>query len=244
MEKNKQVQFLDIGLLGYQQAWDLQEELFASIVETKVGNQRQEKKIPTANFLLFCQHPPVYTLGKSGKMSHLLWSEEEMREHGVQFFKINRGGDITFHGPGQLVGYPILDLDNFFTDIHKYLRYLEESVILTCAEYGVAAGRIDGLTGVWIDFEEQIHPRKICAMGVKASRWVTMHGFAFNIGTDLRYFDHIVPCGIEDKAVTSLSKEVGRPLDMAEVADRMKFHLATLFDMDIQSFTYESHLPR
>lgn len=242
MEKNKQVQFLDVGLLDYQKVWDLQEELFASIVQKKVANQKHGTKDLTANYLLFCQHPAVYTIGKSGKMDHLLWSEEDLAAHEVQFFKINRGGDITFHGPGQLVGYPILDLDHFFTDIHRYMRFLEEAVILTCADFGVSAGRIDGLTGVWIDFERQINPRKICAMGVKASRWVTMHGFAFNVHTDLSYFQHIVPCGIEDKAVTSLSAEVGRNLTIPEVADRMKFHLATLFDMEILPFAYERHV--
>lgn len=244
MEKNKQVQFIDLGLRDYQEVWDFQEALFDSIVQVKVENQKQGTHKPTANYLLFCQHPPVYTLGKSGKIANLLWSEEDLKNHGVQFFKINRGGDITFHGPGQLVGYPILDLDHFFTDIHRYMRYLEEAVILTCADYGVSAGRIEGLTGVWIDFEEQKNPRKICAMGVKASRWITMHGFAFNINTDLSYFGHIIPCGIDDKAVTSLSLELGRELDINEVSIRMKHHLGELFDMKFQPFQYEHSILR
>lgn len=234
MEKNKRVQFLDVGLMDYQAAWDLQEKLFASIVEKKVANQKLGKQDQTSNYLIFCEHPPVYTIGKSGKLDHLLWTEEELAENKVQFFKINRGGDITFHGPGQLVGYPILDLDHFFTDIHRYMRYLEEAVILTCADFQIKAGRIDGLTGVWIDFEEQRNPRKICAMGVKASRWVTMHGFAFNVNTDLSYFNHIVPCGIDDKAVTSLAMELGYSVDLDVVADRMKFHLSALFDMQLE----------
>lgn len=242
MERNKQVQFLDLGLRAYQSVWDIQEKLFDSIVQIKVSNQKNGENRLTPNFLLFCQHPPVYTLGKNGKMTHLLWTEEDLERHGVQFFKINRGGDITFHGPGQLVGYPILDLDHFFTDIHRYMRYLEEAVIKTCADYGVLAGRIDGLTGVWIDFEEQVRPRKICAMGVKASRWITMHGFAFNVNTDLSYFDHIVPCGIDDKAVTSLSLEVGKQLDLEEVSARMKGHLSQLFEMEIIPFQHEHHL--
>jgi lipoyl(octanoyl) transferase len=171
-------------------------------------------------------------LGKSGKHSHLLLDENGLKQYHAQFYKINRGGDITYHGPGQLVGYPIFDLENFFTDIHLYLRMLEEAIILTLKDFGVESGRIDGLTGVWIDHEMQKNPRKICAMGVKASRWVTMHGFALNINTDLSYFGHIVPCGIDDKAVTSLEAELGAKVDMLQVAEKLRKHLAELFGFD------------
>ena len=189
----------------------------------------------TPNYLLFCEHPHVYTLGKSGKEGHLLANDAFLQTIGATYYKINRGGDITYHGPGQLVGYPILDLDNFFTDIHRYMRTLEEAIILTLADYGIDAGRIDGLTGVWIDHEQQRHPRKICAMGVKASRWVTMHGFALNVNTDLSYFNHIVPCGISDKAVTSIQQELGRAVAMSEVIERVSQHLAALFEMELIS---------
>ena len=237
-EKNKQVNVQYLGLMDYAQAWDYQEEVFAEIVQTKIANRKQpDQPKTTENYLLFCEHPPVYTLGKSGKESNLLLSPEELAEKGIQYYPINRGGDITFHGPGQLVGYPILDLDNFFTDIHRYLRTLEEAVILTLADYSIDGGRIPGLTGVWIDYKEQKNPRKICAMGVKASRWVTMHGFALNVNTDLRYFDYIVPCGIEDKAVTSLAKELGEPQNMEEVSTRLLKHLASVFEMDVISTT-------
>ena len=175
----------------------------------------------------------MYTLGKSGKPEHLLLDTTGLAAHAATYYKINRGGDITYHGPGQLVGYPILDLDHFFTDIHRYLRYLEEAIILTLAEYGVPAGRIDGLTGVWLDHETLKNPRKICALGVKSSRWVTMHGFAFNLNVDLSYFEHIVPCGIDDKAVTSLHLELGRPVAEKEVKQKVKKHLATLFEMNL-----------
>lgn len=186
----------------------------------------------TTNYLLFVEHPHVYTLGKSGELTHLLLDEAQLAEKQARFYKINRGGDITYHGPGQLVGYPLLDLDNFFTDIHKYLRLLEEAIILTLADYGVAAGRIEGLTGVWLDHEKRMNPRKICALGVKSSRWVTMHGFAFNVNADLSYFGNIVPCGIADKAVTSLHLELGRPVDELEVKEKVKQHLADLFEME------------
>ena len=185
--------------------------------------------------LLFVEHPHVYTLGKSGDVNHLLLNENGLKAKDASFYKINRGGDITYHGPGQLVGYPILDLENFFTDIHKYLRLLEEAVIFTLAEYDVKAGRIDGLTGVWIDYEQQENPRKICAMGVKSSRWVTMHGFALNINTDLSYFNHIIPCGIDDKAVTSLQQELGREVSMTEVENKLKAHIAELFEMELKA---------
>jgi lipoyl(octanoyl) transferase len=179
------------------------------------------------------EHPHVYTLGKSGKPEHLLLDETGLEAHAATYYKINRGGDITYHGPGQLVGYPILDLDHFFTDIHRYLRYLEEAIILTLAEYGLPAGRIEGLTGVWLDHDTLKNPRKICALGVKSSRWVTMHGFAFNINVDLSYFGHIVPCGIDDKAVTSLHLELGRRVDVEEVKEKVKKHLAALFEMNL-----------
>lgn len=232
---NKQAEVQHLGLIDYQQAWDYQEELFNEIVTVKVANRKlaPEEQLPTPNYLLFCEHPHVYTLGKSGKLSHLLLSEERLSTVGATFYKINRGGDITYHGPGQLVGYPILDLDNFFTDIHRYLRTLEEGIIRTLADFGISAGRIDGLTGVWLDHETQKNPRKICAMGVKASRWVTMHGFALNVNTDLAYFGHIVPCGIEDKAVTSMQRELGRAVDMQQITETLKQHLADLFQLEI-----------
>lgn len=234
MKKNKKVYFQNLGLIDYQQAWDYQTSLFDEIVAIKVGNRNllDDEQQATPNHLLFCQHPHVYTLGKSGKLEHLLLNENQLKEKNATFYKINRGGDITYHGPGQLVGYPILDLDNFFTDIHKYMRFLEEAIILTLAEFGIEAGRIEGLTGVWIDFIEQKNPRKICAMGVKSSRWVTMHGFALNVNTDLDYFKNIVPCGIDDKAVTSIELELGRKVLIENVSEILKKHLAELFEMD------------
>jgi lipoyl(octanoyl) transferase len=228
--KNKQVKFIDLGRIEYQQAWDFQEKTFKTIVDLKIKNRKENTENPTLNYLIFCQHPHVYTLGKSGKIDNLLLNEQQLENKEATFFKINRGGDITYHGPGQLVGYPILDLDNFFTDIHKYLRLLEEAVILTCANYNIEAERIAGLTGVWIDPQ---NPRKICALGVKSSRWVTMHGFAFNINTNLDYFNNIIPCGIDDKAVTSLEKELGIIIDFEEVSNLLKGHLADLFEMEI-----------
>lgn len=231
---NKKVEVINLGLIDYQEGWDYQEKRFAEIVDIKVQNRNEtsENQKITPNFLIFCQHPHVYTLGKSGKIDHLLLDEEKLNEKEAKFYKINRGGDITYHGPGQLVGYPILDLDNFFTDIHKYMRLLEEAIIRTLAEYDIEAGRIDGLTGVWLDAVEQKNPRKICAMGVKASRWVTMHGFALNVNTDLNYFSHIVPCGIDDKAVTSMATELGRLIDLEEVATKVQNHLGKLFEME------------
>lgn len=221
--------------MDYQQAWDYQEELFQQTVNRKIENRKlpEEEQATTDNYLIFCQHPHVFTLGKSGKPEHLLLNEAQLEEKEAQYYKINRGGDITYHGPGQIVGYPILDLDNFFTDIHKYLRYLEEAIILTLQDYGVKAGRIDGLTGVWIDGEDPLKARKICAMGVKSSRWVTMHGFAFNVHADLNYFGYIVPCGIDDKAVTSLDREIGYPPLMSEVEARLKGHIAEIFEMEL-----------
>jgi len=234
---NKQVTFQDLGLIDYQEAWDYQEKLFAEtiIVKTQNRNLPAEEQILTPNYLLFCQHPHVYTLGKSGKQDHLLLNEDDLIEKNARYYRINRGGDITYHGPGQLVGYPILDLDNFFTDIHLYMRMLEESVILTLKDYGIDGGRITGLTGVWIDHLEQKNPRKICAFGVKSSRWVTMHGLALNVNTDLTYFGNIVPCGIQDKAVTSMAAETGYDINMNEVSDKLKNYLARLFEMEILS---------
>jgi lipoyl(octanoyl) transferase len=232
---NKKVYFQSLGQFDYKAAWDYQEKLFGEIVALKVRNRSQPEAPPlsTPNYLLFCGHPHVYTLGKSGKPEHLLLAEDQLRGVGASFYPINRGGDITYHGPGQLVGYPILDLDNFFTDIHKYMRLLEEAVILMLADYGLASGRIPGLTGVWLDHERQVHPRKICAMGVKTSRWVTMHGFALNVNTDLSYFDHIIPCGIADKAVTSMALELQREVPLEDVEKRLLGHLADLFGMEI-----------
>lgn len=232
---NKKVRFEELGLVDYQQAWDYQEKLLSENVTLKAQNRNlsPEQQQTTTNHLLFCQHPHVYTLGKSGHLENLLLSETQLNDVNATFYKINRGGDITYHGPGQLVGYPILDLENFFTDIHRYMRTLEEGIIRTCADYGLSAGRIDGLTGVWLDFETQQNPRKICALGVKCSRWVTMHGFAFNVNTDLSYFGNIVPCGITDKAVTSLQQELGREISMNEVAKKLRGHLVDLFAMEL-----------
>ncbi len=229
--QNKQIQLRNLGVISYQNAWDEQEKVFQSVVKQKIANRdlAVEEQKKTENFLLFCEHPHVYTLGKSGEFQNLLLSEEELAKQGIDFFRINRGGDITYHGYGQIVCYPILDLDNFFTDIHLYLRYLEEAVIRTLAEYGLQAGRIDKFTGVWLDYEKQENPRKICAIGVRTSRWVTMHGFALNVNSDLSYFDNIVPCGISDKAVTSLSFELGREINRQEVENYLIKHLTDLF---------------
>lgn len=238
--QNRQIRVERLGLVEYSTAWDYQEQLLAATLAIKTSNRHAaETGQPlqaTPNHLLLCQHPHVYTLGKSGKPEHLLLDDAALAAHGATFHRINRGGDITYHGPGQLVGYPIFDLDNFFTDIHRYLRVLEEAVILTLADYGIVAGRIAGLTGVWLDFEEgAANPRKICAMGVKCSRWVTMHGFAFNIHPDLSYFGHIIPCGITDKAVTSLQQELGYAVPVSAVEERLLPHLATLFQAELLS---------
>lgn len=230
---NRSVTFIRLGCIDYQEAWDYQEKLFAGLVDLKIANRKADAagQQPTPNYLVFCEHPHVYTLGKSGSENNLLISEEFLRHKQAAFYKINRGGDITYHGPGQVVAYPIFDLENFFTDIHQYLRLLEEAVIRTLAEYGLQAGRIAGLTGVWLGQEQR--PRKICAMGVKCSRWVTMHGLALNVNTDLSYFSHIVPCGIPDKEVTSLQQELGRPVPLAEVEEKLLGHLAQLFEARI-----------
>ena len=222
----------DIGLIDYQEAWDFQEELFKATVDLKILNRKGSTEKRTSNHLLFCEHPHVYTLGKSGKASHLLLNEKELQDKNAIFYKINRGGDITYHGPGQIVAYPILDLEQFFTDIHKYMRLLEEAVIRTIAAYGLKGGRIDGMTGVWLD-AGTTKERKICALGVKASRWVTMHGIGFNVNTDLDYFSNIVPCGIEDKAVTSMKKELGSALNMDEVKSILLQELKESFGFSV-----------
>ncbi len=229
--QNKTLEFLDLGLSEYQYAWDLQENLLAKNVAIKIANRNtpETDQKATENHLIFCEHPHVYTLGKSGKEEHLLLNTNELKENNAQYFKTNRGGDITYHGPGQLVGYPVIDLENFFTDIHQYMRYLEEAIIKTCDAFGIKAGRIQGLTGVWLDFDGGPNPRKICAMGVKTSRWVTMHGFALNVNTDLGYFNHIIPCGIDDKAVTSMKQEIGKPLEMSEIKQVLLEKLVKLF---------------
>lgn len=229
--KNKSLNIQDLGLKDYKRVWDYQEELFAAIVAVKTSNRNNENPQPTPNHFLFVEHPHVYTLGKSGDMSNLLLNEEQLKEKGASFYKINRGGDITYHGPGQIVGYPILDLDNFFTDIHKYLRLLEETIILSLAEYGLKTERSPGETGVWLDVGTPF-ARKICAMGVRASRWVTMHGFALNANADLGYFDNIIPCGIRGKAVTSLNVELGVDrLDEEELKAKILKHFKTLFEI-------------
>lgn len=228
----QKVVFRDLGLIDYKEAWDEQEKLFQGIIDIKSRNRKEGTKEATQSHLLFCEHPHVYTLGKSGDEKNLLVNEEYLKSRGATFYKINRGGDITYHGPGQIVGYPIFDLDNFFTDIHKYLRFLEEAVIKTIAEYGLEGERSDGETGVWLDVGKP-SARKMCALGVRSSRWVTMHGFAFNVNADLSYFGNIIPCGIVDKSVTSLQKEVGHELDMEEVKAKLKGHLADIFEMEL-----------
>ncbi|WP_207429123.1 lipoyl(octanoyl) transferase LipB [Pedobacter sp. SYSU D00535] len=230
--KNKKVEFQDWGLLDYQQAWDRQESVFSEIVNQKTENRTQGTEAPTRNYLVFVEHPHVYTLGKSGKPENLLLDEQGLKNKQASYYKINRGGDITYHGPGQIVGYPILDLDNFFTDIHLYLRTLEEAIILTLAAYGIEAGRYPGYTGVWLDADNE-KARKICAMGVRCSRWVTMHGFAFNVNADLNYFKNIVPCGIDDKDVTSMERELGHAVDIEEVKLALKQKIAELFGMEL-----------
>lgn len=232
MKKNKTVKIIDLGQKSYGESLKIQEGYFNAIIELKRSNRKKETSIPTDNYLLWVEHPPVFTLGKSGKMEHLLLNQQALVNKGIEFYKTNRGGDITFHGPGQLVVYPILDLDNFFTDIHKYLRYLEEAVIGTLKEYGLKTKRSPGETGVWLDVGTPF-ARKICAMGVRASRWVTMHGLALNLNIDLGYFDHIVPCGIKGKGVTSLAKELGKEIDVELVKQKLKIHLGNLFDAQL-----------
>lgn len=230
---NKEVTIQDLGLKDYKETWDYQELLFQQIIDLKIRNRREGSTLATSNYFLFVEHPHVYTLGKSGNMANLLVDEADLAEKGAAFYKINRGGDITYHGPGQIVGYPILDLDNFFTDIHKYLRLLEEMVIQTLAEYGLKGERSKGETGVWLDVATPF-ARKICAMGVRASRWVTMHGFALNVNTDLAYFELMIPCGIKGKAVTSLNVELGeKEVDMKEVHKKLLTHFLSLFEAKI-----------
>lgn len=227
-----EVIFENLGLIDYKEAWDQQEKIFKETVNQKIQIRKGEREAPTKNYILFCEHPHVYTLGKSGDKENLLLNEKALEENNASFYAINRGGDITYHGPGQMVVYPILDLDHFFSDIHKYLRYLEEAVIQTLTEYGIEAGRVEGLTGVWIEGNTP-RARKICAIGVKSSRWVTMHGIGFNVNSDLSYFSHIIPCGIQDKSVTSMEQELNIKLNMDEVMSVLMEKLAALFN-----FTY------
>ena len=235
------VLFEDWELIDYKEAWDKQENYFAETLKIKSENRTNNTQLPTKSYLIFCEHPHVYTLGKSGDMKNLLLDEEGLKNASARFYKINRGGDITYHGPGQIVGYPIIDLDNFFTDIHKYLRLLEEAIINTLKHYDIIAVRVDGLTGVWIDFDNMDKARKICAMGVRCSRWVTMHGFAFNVNSDLNYFKNIIPCGIDDKAVTSMEFELGKKLDMEEVKSILKNEIAILFEMNLIETNTSAH---
>ncbi|GGK48643.1 MULTISPECIES: lipoyl(octanoyl) transferase LipB [Flavobacteriaceae] len=222
----------DLGLKDYKETWDYQEKLFQGIIDIKIDNRKNNSENVTPNYFVFVEHPHVYTLGKSGDLSNLLLNEVQLEQKGATFYKINRGGDITYHGPGQIVGYPILDLDNFFTDIHKYLRFLEEVIIKTLAEYGITAARSEGETGVWLDVGTPF-ARKICAMGVRTSRWVTMHGFALNANTNLGYFDNIIPCGIKGKAVTSMEAELGKKVDLDEVKTKILKHFSELFDVEL-----------
>jgi lipoyl(octanoyl) transferase len=230
--RNKKVKFEDLGLMDYKSCWDYQEKLFNGVVTQKIANRdlNSEEQIPTNNYLLFVEHPHVYTLGKSGNQKNLLVNSAQLLEKDASYYEINRGGDITYHGPGQLVVYPVLDLDNFFTDIHKYLRLLEEAVILTMNDFGIEAGRSNGETGVWINPQHNLDARKICAMGVRCSRWVTMHGLALNVNVDLNYFSHIVPCGISDKMVTSMDKELEKTIDIEVVKSKIKKYFCELFE--------------
>ena len=234
MIQNKTIHFADLGIQDYQKTWTYQEDLFKGIVDTKVQNRREGTTLETPNYFLYVTHPHVYTLGKSGDFENLLLTEKQLESKGATFYKINRGGDITYHGPGQIVGYPILDLENFFTDIHKYLRFLEEAVILTLKEYGIESSRSEGETGVWLGVGTPF-ARKICAMGVRASRWVTMHGFALNANVDLGYFDNIIPCGIRGKAVTSMHVELGVVVDETEVKNKIASHFSVLFEAEFDS---------
>ena len=251
LEKQKVI-FRDLGIIVYKSAWDYQEELVSRNVDIKIaarkaasgsaeGQSETGQALTTTNFLLFCEHPPVYTLGKSGHMENVLLSENEMEERGIEFFRTNRGGDITFHGLQQVVGYPILDLENFYTDIGKYLRNLEEVIILTLAEYGIRGGRSKGETGVWIDPDLPGRERKVCAMGIRCSRWITMHGFALNVNTDLSLFNNIIPCGIVNKQVTSMEKELGRTVDFQEVKEKIKKHFSSVFGVVITAAHCPGH---
>ena len=224
--------FKDIGLIEYKKAWEFQEVFFNKTLEIKSKNRNEGTNIKTENYLIFCEHPHVYTLGNSGNQNNLLVNEEYLKSRGASFYKTNRGGDITYHGPGQIVGYPIFDLDTFFNDIGKYLRLLEECIILTLAEYGIKGDRSKGETGVWIDVGSH-NARKICALGVKTSRWVSMHGFAFNVNTDLSFFENIIPCGINDKQVTSLQKELGEEINIQTAKDKLKKNVEHVFDLKL-----------
>ena len=228
---NKKVTVKDLKSKDYKETWEYQSELLQEIVALKIENRRNDLNKITPNYLLFVEHPHVYTLGKSGDLSNLLLNEQQLEEKGATFYKINRGGDITYHGPGQIVGYPILDLENFFTDIHKYLRLLEEAIILTIAEYGLEGVRSDGETGVWLGVGTPF-ARKICALGIRSSRWVTMHGFALNVNVNLGYFDNIIPCGIKGKAVTSMEAELGKKIDEQTVKEKILKHFKNLFEVD------------
>lgn len=239
----ERVEFRDLGLMDYKTAWDYQENLLQENVKLKsavrsqksdIGNQTSDLVPPTKHYLLFVEHPAVYTLGKSGKEEHVLINEEHRKQKGIDFFRTNRGGDITFHGPRQIVGYPILDLEKFYTDIGRYLRELEEVIIQTLAEYKIVAGRSGGETGVWIDAAIKGRERKICAMGVRCSRWITMHGFALNVNTDLNYFNHIIPCGIQNKKVTSIKEELGKETDIEEVKIKLKKNFEKVFNVSIE----------
>jgi lipoyl(octanoyl) transferase len=232
---NRKTEFIDLNLIEYKEAWDYQLQLFEKLLEIKALNRNlsEEAQIVTNNFLIFCEHPHVFTLGKSGDENNLLVKKDQLHSIHATYHQTNRGGDITYHGPGQIVGYPVIDMENFFTDIHKYMRFLEEAVIQTLHEYGIASGRIPGLTGVWIDHDNEKNARKICALGVKTSRWITMHGFAFNVNTDLSYFDYIVPCGIDDKAVTSMEKELSRKVDITEVEHVLRKKIVEQFGMEL-----------
>jgi lipoyl(octanoyl) transferase len=234
MMAEHKVIFKDLGSIDYKEAWDYQESLFKEVVAKKLANRNlaEEAKIFTGNYLIFCEHPHVFTLGKSGDEKNLLLNEQQLKERQIAYYKINRGGDITYHGPGQLVAYPIFNLDYFFTDIHKYMRSLEEAVILTLADYGIKGERYKGFTGVWLDVNHPGKARKICAMGVRTSHWVTMHGLALNVNPDLNYFSLIVPCGISDKAVTNMAKELGTEPDRKEVKKRLKKHIAEVFELE------------
>jgi lipoyl(octanoyl) transferase len=230
---NKKTTYINLGLIDYKEAWDYQTKLFEKILSIKSENRNlpAEEQKPTDNYLIFCQHPHVYTLGKSGKEANLLLDQQQLSDVNAAYYHINRGGDITYHGPGQIVVYPVLDLENFFTDIHRYMRLLEESVIRTCASLNIQAGRISGLTGVWVGDEKA--GRKICAMGVKTSRWVTMHGLAFNVNANLSYFKNIIPCGIEDKSVTSVSQELGADHNLEAVEALLKNNIVEQFGMEL-----------
>ena len=229
---NRQIKFIDLGTMDYKEAWDFQQNLFDEIVEIKKKNRKNNTNIKTPNYFLFVEHPHVYTLGKSGNYSNLLIDENQLKNKNASFYKINRGGDITYHGPGQIVGYPILDLENFFTDIHKYLRFLEQTVIQTLDNFGIKGERNDGKTGVWIDIDTPF-PKKICAMGVRASRWVTMHGFALNVNVDLDYFNNIIPCGLTDNVVTSVNKELNQSeADITEIKNVLKSCFSETFNSE------------